>query len=410
MDYLSHPSTQHYPVQVPLLFGTPAYDNLGFEDFPRRCGWDIAKLIKGDLDGKDPSKSAALLQQWLYFGVIAITFAVAGLPFIRSEFIMVEDGRLVTVYLKQLPRTKQKRLNAVVRKLELEDSLVLPNHMDHHEEDALQLFVTGRPLVAGLRKLEEMEREVSQEQRVNNFQQINSCVDAALAVLRTLMEAISAASANGDDDRRDLLRAILPGEIELSIALLLETLKHKMVEIYGMRLSLRPHSSDWLFDRMADMGWCRARLSELLHRYGLQFIYYGFLLGALPSTGLDHSKCRGKRCVANNIEDASYVTRHIDRGLIFKPRWWEFHLGVVHRVHHAWHSQGYGAENHTSACNCRHLGPNSPKLNKILERGGIPLISVRAPRLFDSRRTLVDLQLEVVEWDPTIRYIAISHV
>jgi hypothetical protein len=410
MDYLPHPRTQHYPVQVPLLFGTPAYDNLSFEDFPRRCGWDIAKLVKGDLDGKHPSKSAALLQQWLYFGVIATTFALAELPFTRSEFMMVEDGRLITVYLNQLPRRKQKRLSAAIRRLELDDYLVLPDHVGHPEEDNLQLFITGRPLVAGLQKLEEMEREASQEQRVNNFQRINSCVDTALAVLRTLMEAISAASANNDDDQRDLLRAILPGEIELSTALLLETLKYKMVEIYGLRLFLRPQSSDWLFDRMGDMGWCRALLSELLHRNGLRFIYYGYVLGAPPSTGLDHSACRGKRCVANNVEEASYVTKHIDRGLNFKPRWWELHLGVVRRVHHAWHSQGYGAENNTSACNCGHLGPNPPQLKDILERGGIPLISIKPPRLFYSRTTLIDLQLEVVEWDPTIPYIAISNV
>jgi hypothetical protein len=328
----------------------------------------------------------------------------------RSDFIVVEDGRLIVVYLNQVPRRKQKRLSAAVRRLALDDYVVLPDDMDHLEEDTLQLFVTGRPLVAGLQKLEEMEKEASREQRVNDFQRLNSCVDAALAVLRTLVEAISAASANSDNDRRDLLRAILPGEIELSTALLLETLKYKMVEIYGLRLFLRPQSSDWLFDRMVDMGWCRALLSELLHRCGLRFIYYGYLLGAPPSTGLDHSKCRGKRCVANNVDEASYVTKHIDRGLIFKPRWWEFHLYVVHRVHHAWHSQGYGAENHTSACNCGHLGPNPSKLKDILQRGGIPLISVRPPHLLDSRRTLVDLQLEVVEWDPTIRYIAISHV
>jgi hypothetical protein len=410
MDYLPHPRTQHHPVQVPLLFGTIAYDNLGFEHFPRRCGWDITKLLKGDLDGKHPSKAAALLQQWLYFGVIATVFAVAGLPLMRSEFITVEDGRLIMDYLNQLPRRKRKRLSAAVRRLELEDYLVFPHQIDHLEEDALPLFVTGRPLVASLRKLEEKVRESSQEQRVNSFQQIDSCVDAALAVIRTLMEGMSSASANGNDDLHDLLRAILPGEIELSTVLLLETLKYKMVDIYGLRLSLRPQESDWLFNLMVDMGWCRALLSELLHRYRLRFIYYGYLLGPPPSTGLNHSECRGKRCVANNVKEASYVTKHIDRALTFKPRWWEFQLFVIHRVHHAWHSQGCGAENQTPACNCRHLGPNLSKIEDILERGGIPLISVRPPRLLDNRRTLLDLQLDIVEWDPTIRYTAISHV
>ncbi|EXJ76565.1 uncharacterized protein A1O5_01073 [Cladophialophora psammophila CBS 110553] len=172
----------------------------------------------------------------------------------------------------------------------------------------LRLFVTGKALVSGLKDLESKAGSASEQQRQHAFGRINSEVDVALHILRLFAEATSTARDAEDHDLQQLLRAVLPGEIELSIVLLAETIKHKLVDIYGSRLSLRPLGGQWLLEKMQDLGWYQAFLSYLLHRYGMRFIYYGYLQGSIPDHGLDHSKCQGIRCVANNIDKATYVT------------------------------------------------------------------------------------------------------
>jgi hypothetical protein len=403
MDYLPHPRVQQDAIQVPMLLGCTGYDHLSFEGFPARCGWDLTKMLKAELDGKEPSTAAAFIQQWLYFGVIATAFSVAGIPFILSEFLLAQDGLTIARYLAHAPRSDRQRIRAVIRSLERHDSPVAPDQL-HAPGKPLPLFVTGKPLVAGLQNLEAKERSASEEQRGEGFGRINRAVDTALRVIRPLSEAISTAGGDGNHDQHDLLRAILPGEIELSIVLLMETIKYKMVEIYGLRLNLRPQASEWLFSRMGDFGWCRAFLLDLLHRYGMRFIYYSYLLGDIPGDGLDHSKCQGRRCLANNIDQGTYVTKHINPELVFRPTWWEPHSAVVIRVHRAWY------EKRGQACGCNHIGPDISEVQNILHRGGIPLISLRTPTFFDRTSSLLNIQLDVVEWEPSIPYCAISHV
>jgi hypothetical protein len=228
MDYLPHPRVQQDAIQVPMLLGCTGYDHLSFEGFPARCGWDLTKMLKAELDGKEPSTAAAFIQQWLYFGVIATAFSVAGIPFILSEFLLAQDGLTIARYLAHAPRSDRQRIRAVIRSLERHDSPVAPDQL-HAPGKPLPLFVTGKPLVAGLQNLEAKERSASEEQRGEGFGRINRAVDTALRVIRPLSEAISTAGGDGNHDQHDLLRAILPGEIELSIVLLMETIKYKMV-------------------------------------------------------------------------------------------------------------------------------------------------------------------------------------
>jgi hypothetical protein len=144
---------------------------------------------------------------------------------------------------------------------------------------------------------------------------------------------------------------------------------------------------------MGSLGWCRALLADLLHQYGLRFILYGYFEVPHRVMILIILDARGKdalRVISMKINMPPSTPIPISSS--GRGRWWEFHLVVVRRTNNVWYTiKG------TSTCDCHHLSPDISKIQTILRNGGIPLISMRTPRLFDSNASLISIELDVIE-------------
>ncbi|KUL83197.1 hypothetical protein ZTR_10009 [Talaromyces verruculosus] len=85
-----------------------------------------------------------------------------------------------------------------------------------------------------------------------------------------------------------------------------------------------------------------------------------------------HDACKKTECVANNINENEYVTRHV-----------------------------------TEECNCGHLHAVVEELHRVLNDGGVPLISITPP---SGQSEDEGFKLEVVRKRVGRQYVAISHV
>jgi hypothetical protein len=145
-DHFPLPRIQEHTAQLRLLRGRAAYDSdILFEVFPSQRGWDVCKLLNGELEGKTASTAAAFLKQWLYFGVITTVFAVADTSFNLDEFIEPQTASTFTGYFTRHLGWgwDRQKVFSVINTLSGPDV----------DTESSSLIVTGRPLIAGLKSL-----------------------------------------------------------------------------------------------------------------------------------------------------------------------------------------------------------------------------------------------------------------
>lgn len=115
MDHIPSPSSPVCsPVVVPCLSNT-SFDGLDFDSYPSRRGWDQARLLAGDFAQHSNQDTAAFLQDWLYFGVLAI---VLGEVADKASYVKPEEtcayGRVDTTLLPQHLNDRLSYLKALV--------------------------------------------------------------------------------------------------------------------------------------------------------------------------------------------------------------------------------------------------------------------------------------------------------
>lgn len=102
MDHLPFPDRPCYTAKVPYLC-KETYDGLGFENYPRRQGWEVLKLLDADLGTHSVDELNAFIQTWLYFGVLADVLAIVGLDFDQTQFVTeLPSGETVVTSLPLL--------------------------------------------------------------------------------------------------------------------------------------------------------------------------------------------------------------------------------------------------------------------------------------------------------------------
>ncbi|KAJ5577847.1 uncharacterized protein N7459_006811 [Penicillium hispanicum] len=124
----------------------------------------------------------------------------------------------------------------------------------------------------------------------------------------------------------------------------------------------------WEYQRMLREGWCPLEVEKA--RMVGNVLTQAYLL-QLPRPGLSpetHKACVKTECVANNIDESEYVTRHR-------------HVG----------------------CDCAHVKMDLEALQTILQDGGVPLVKIEP----DGEG---NLNISIVRKRPGKRYVAISHV
>jgi hypothetical protein len=188
-------------------------------------------------------------------------------------------------------------------------------------------------------------------------------------------------------------------EVLLSAQLLCHTIHHHKSAKSIRILRTLAFSSLYLKSKLVELGHCRHKAAMLYAQYTVQVQYYVYLLGQ-PKTSVDHSNCTEDLCVYTQIESDSVQSQH--------TRWCgdgsicSFYLPFTHM-------RDPRASDKILPLSEASFEPDRTKIQGILARGGIPLLSLSDPYSLNSPR-VYDIEPDVVEYEPGIRYVAISHV
>lgn len=334
MDHIPAVQTPVRPaLLVPYLSqDSPIFDGGSFGTYPERCGIEIKLLDKYDLD-----EVAPFLQEWLFFGLMSYFFEGSGVPFQRDDFILKDHA--------------SGQLHISTR--------VLPQYLWYWRVSEWWLDD----------KESRLPRPVSLEKLAESLALAN-------AVNRSLSKWIR----NG---------ACLNNQSEivlLSLVILEETLDiTRRTACYsdgGLQYPPGRAFPPYLERLLHDAGWCVAEIESLTTESPhITTLYYCSTFNR-HILGKNHSRCTAKRCVSNQMEEATYVTKHVD-----------------------------------PTCSCKHHVVSDMQdgisVSSILDNGGVPIVWVSHPPGQEHNITVnvqdSTLMKDRVKAKPD-RYVAISHV
>ncbi|KIW68152.1 hypothetical protein PV04_04118 [Phialophora macrospora] len=318
MDHASIPTDPaHLPIYVPCLSGL-SYTEVDFDDYPAHRGWDVQRLLAGDFSQKTGSETAAFLQEWLYF---VLLHAVLGDAFQKQLYVEPHldhsHGRVTTKFLEL---HVQQRLTAL--------------------------------------------RNILRDQP-NTLWGVVEKVERCLTRLSYFCQMTDSSSLDWP----------LPPEVDLSLRALgvyLSSAFYGGLTFLAVQVSALPFlrfgGGGLLRTRMLAMGWCPSDVSLVLEQLSPSSAYYASLLKR-PAAAGDHNACTGQKCLAFQLDENTYETRHV-----------------------------------IETCKCSFLGPPLSDLIEIIESGGIPLLTI----VRDEKSG--NLSLQVVPYKSGRRYISFSHV
>ena len=95
MDHLPEiQAPAHAPPSIPCFCNPHSYDGLGITDFPSRAGWEINRTqgpIRMDKTKGEIGSAGALVQVWLYFGMLFEVFQIGEIEFDLQDFVRSDD-------------------------------------------------------------------------------------------------------------------------------------------------------------------------------------------------------------------------------------------------------------------------------------------------------------------------------
>ena len=153
--------------------------------------------------------------------------------------------------------------------------------------------------------------------------------------------------------------------LTLSIAVLSDFLTH-VFEVPKRNFAAGFPLLMTLEDRMYRDGWCPSMINKLRGKVDSCLLYFVSNTGP-PSPGESHSKCLGRQCLASQMDESTYITKHVCK-------------------------EG----------NCGEVRADKKELFKILQEGAIPLIYSN----HDQNASQISLHRD----DRCSQYVAISHV
>ncbi|KXX73622.1 hypothetical protein MMYC01_210143 [Madurella mycetomatis] len=321
MDHIQLPDGGYDHLEVPYVSDN-IYNLDDFEDFdafPTRLGFPSIDDHAAWLE-VSATQIASLAQSWLYFGLVA---AFLNQPVDLGQFV--------------LEKTADEKDGPIRRCL---SSLALVSLLD-------EWIATG-------------SNEGIQEERLT-------------ALLKTATEARSYFSQLPQAPVSHLPEILL--SINILITTLGEAVYAKGADLVD-DLSQRPHGDTLVPDPVADLlarellnaGWCPFNVVQIMSDYSYLTIYYLSRLRNPMAPHITHAACTKDRCIGNNVDMATYSTRHTEQ-----------------------------------SCKCPHSSVPENKMRSIIADGGIPIVRVKATRNGTVR-------LEVKRATHRARYIAISHV
>lgn len=267
MDHVPIPLDPAYPpIVVPCLSSVP-YDQLDFNTYPSRRGWDGALLAAGDFSQKHARETEAFIQDWLYFGVLWETLGEAAIK---------------GVYVESHPASSHGRITTAILREHILDRLAYIDHL-WHDDAARAWTLIGRA---------------------------ENC-------LERLSAFCCLADCEGSEDHTRVVWPLSP-EVDLSLRALGQRLSSvfsgcliwqaRQSAIFGY---LRFPGAHWAVARMARDKWCPSDISRAVEQYSPASLYYISLMGR-PGTTRDHSGCTKQKCFAFRLDPSRYRTKHLD--------------------------------------------------------------------------------------------------
>ncbi|KAJ5633938.1 hypothetical protein N7528_001780 [Penicillium herquei] len=157
----------------------------------------------------------------------------------------------------------------------------------------------------------------------------------------------------------------LQPEIEVSLWIMVSTLKFEVAQLFSAGIPKRPCIDDdvetcsILLEKMRTDGWCKSHVEMLARGMDAAAMYYIGTLGP-PKIPKDHSRCSNRKCEADQIIEDRYVTKH-----------------------------------RFDDCKCEQLGPDLAQITSILSNGGIPCIQLGFDHSQQSRETDVSQKVAI---------------
>jgi len=257
MDHIQLPLGGLEAIQVPYV-SSHTFDCNDFATFPTRAGFPLIDDGAGWLE-VSTDKIAAILQSWLYFGLITTFLGQE----ISLEKFIVGDGT-------------QRRLVT---------SAALFPLLDHWSVSAPHSDTTEQERLEGLLRL-----------ATTTLKDLSRLPQSALSPLP---------------------------EIILSVHLLITTLGAAASGGNGLafaELVPRPNTDTPAIDPAAELltrnllraGWCPWKARQIVSEYSYLTIYYISRLRDPTAPHITHSACTDDRCIGNNVDMANYSTRHVE--------------------------------------------------------------------------------------------------
>lgn len=332
MDHLP-PIVEHsYPSpKIPCLCSPYEYDGKGILQFPERIGWKIDPEhgpIRVDSSKSSIDSPAALIQLWLYFGTLYDIFKIGELDFQWEDYVQTVDS---------------------------------------------ELLVTSKPLREHLDKM----KASAEGMDAGRYHQRQELVTNCLGIVFRFFFQYCPASFRPN---RWNIPSVLSPDLSTSIIVLAETLTNAAKQIWPLPRESAPVGKieshiTWnpLQDRFRDRGWCPSDVKMLYQQVDKTGLYLASLLKRPFSQYLQHEKCSESECLALQISDSDYETKHVDSC----PK--------------------------DSSCSTTTI--DQGQLSRILFSGGIPILYMS----FSSEATTP--RLHVLDYNSHPRdFIAISHV
>ena len=273
MDHLPEiQASAHTPPSIPCLCNPHSYDRLGITDFPSRAGWEINRTqgpilvdkIRGEI-----GSSGALVQVWLYFGMLYDVSQIGGIVFDLQDFVRSDDEG--------------------------------------------ELCVTTACLRGYLDRLAIHAERFSERERMQKQQLVKNCLRTVFGFFDLYWDA----PVQFDRWR---VSSVLSLDTLMSIMILGETFKNAAAQIWPLPAGVpspmrqvynfRPQNP--LQERLHERGWCPNEGVMLFKELDSTGLHLASLVQRPFSRGLRHERCTDDLCLALQTSDDDYQTKHAD--------------------------------------------------------------------------------------------------
>ena len=271
MNHLPEIKDPAYPFpEIPCICRVDDYDGQGTVGFPERVGWQIdrqAGPCRIDESKSSIQSPKALLQAWLFFGLLSDVFRIGELDVDMSTYVQHGGNGPILTTAK------------------------LRDHLEKLARDAQQL---------------------KSETYLQRQKQVQTCFTPILNFLQRHWNT-QRAKENWK------LSPTLSLDDIMVVVILTETLRNAVMQMWPVQVDESPlrwatftREQNPLQDRFLQYGWCPNEASMLDKEFDITGLVLASMLKRPFSNNLSHKICTEERCLALQTSDSNYETKHAD--------------------------------------------------------------------------------------------------